>query len=259
MKHYVVLLILIPLLIGCGANTVLINEKYTGKQSTKKTMVIFPIIYDSLIVNNCRDVVDDFDLGPVDCKYFIYDTLSVLLTHNLKSYNPDLIIKKGADLPNWKDMKKDPDNYFTFNQRINEKYVADFQIPKKEFYDSSAIDKPYALIIKRMILGRNIDRETGVPMYTPGQVINTPGGTVQGPGTYTSSWSPENLGAITEFIIWDYEKNDFVKCGQIISKEEFLFSMTSGSWLSLFRTIPRDLFKETPFDYRNVNYYRDNK
>jgi len=234
----------------------LINDKYTGQQSTKKEMVIFPIIYDSLIVINWDDVVDDFEVDSADCKSLIYDTLSVLLPHNSKSYTRNLIIKDGTDLLNWDDMKKDIGNYFTFNQRINEKYVADFQIPKKEYFDSSAVDNSYALIIKKILISRNIERQIGAPMYTPGPVISTPGGTVQGPGTYSSAWTPENLGAITEFIIWDYEKNDFVKCGQIISKEEFPFGMTTGTWLSLFRAIPRDLFDDTHLGVTTANYYQ---
>lgn len=246
--------ILIALLSGCAAKTILINEKYSGQQNTKKEMIIFPIIYDSLIVINWDDVVDDFEVDSANCKSLIYDTLSTLLPHNSKSYTRNLIIKDGADLLNWNEMKKNPGNYFTFTQRINEKYEVDFQIPKKEFFDSSAVDNLYALIIKKMIIGRNIDRQTGVPMYTPGQVISTPDGTVQAPGTYTSSWSPENLAAVTEFIIWDYEKNDFVKCGKVITKHEFPFGMTTGSWLSLFRTIPRDLFKDTPMGVKTTSY-----
>jgi hypothetical protein len=219
-------------------------------------MVIFPIIYDSLKVSNWDDVVDDFEVDSANYKSLVYDTLSTLLPHNSKSCTRNLIIKDGTELLNWNNLKRNPNNYFKFSQRVNEKYVADFQIPKKEFFDSSAVDNSYALIIKKIVIGRNIERHmSSGMMYVPGPVISTPGGTFQGPGSFSSSsgWSMENLGAITEFIIWDYEKNDFVKCGQIISKEEFPFGMTTGTWLSLFRAIPEDLFKKTPFGNTPVN------
>ena len=256
MKHQIAFLILITFLCGCAAKTVLINEKYTGQQNTKKEMVIFPIIYDSLIVKNWDDVVDDFEVDSANYKSLVHDTLSTLLPHNSKSCTRNLVIKDGAGLFNWGNLRKDPDNYFTFKQRINEKYVADFQIPKKEYFDSSSVDNSYALLIKKIVIGRNIERQLSGGMYVPGPVISTPGGTFQGPGTFGPGWSPENLGAITEFIIWDYEKNDFVKCGQIITKEEFPFGMTTGTWLSLFRGIPRDLFDDTSLGITTANYYQ---
>jgi len=49
MRQYLTALILLTFLSGCVANSnkLLVNEKYTGKQNTKKEMIIFPIQYDS--------------------------------------------------------------------------------------------------------------------------------------------------------------------------------------------------------------------
>jgi hypothetical protein len=256
MKHYFTLIILIPLIVGCGTSTVLINEKYTGQQNTKKDMVIFPIFYETFTVQNWDDVIDDFDLDSANCTIFIYDTLSKSLLHNSKSCTRNLIIKDGTEILNWYNLKKDPNNYFTINKKINDKYLTDFQIPKKEFFDSAAVDSAYALIINKLVIGRNVERQVSGGMYVPGQTVSTPGGTFTTPGTFSPGWSMENLGAITEFIIWDYEKNDFVKCGQIVTKEEFPFGMTTGTWLSLFKAIPEDLFDDTPMGVTTLNYYQ---
>jgi hypothetical protein len=256
MRQYLTALILLTFLSGCAANsnTLLVNEKYTGKQNTKKEMIIFPILYDSLTVVNWDDVVDDFEVDSANSRSFIYDTLNKSLLINSKLCTRYLTIVDGKKLFDWDEMIKDKNNYLLVNQKIDDKYIPNFLVPKKELLPSD-FSSSYALIIKKISIGRNIDRQPATSIYMPGQTVSTPGGSFQTPGTYSSGWSPENLGARTEFIIWDYEKNDFVKCGLAISKEDFPFGMSTLTWMDLFKTIPLDLFEDTPFGISPVNYY----
>jgi hypothetical protein len=256
MKLFFLSIFLLAMLIGCSttSNTTLVNENYTGKQNTPKELVIFPFLYDSLKILNWDDVVDDFEVDSANSKSFIYDTLSKSLLINSKSCTRLLTIIDGKKLFDWNTMIKDKNNYQQINQKIDKKYNATFLIPKKELLTEEHSNS-YALIINRITIARNIERLPGTMAYTPGQTVSTPGGTFQTPGHWSSGWTPENLGAKTEFIIWDYEKNDYVKFGFITSKEEFSFSMTSGIWMDLFKTIPLDIYEDTPFGISPVNYY----
>ena len=256
MRLFFLFILLSALVIGCStsSNTTLVNEKYTAKQNTPKELVILPIQYDSLRILNWDDVVDDFEVDSANSKSFIYDTLSKSLLINSKSCTRLLTIVDGKNIFDWNTMIKDKNNYQQINQNIDKKYKATFLVPKKELL-AEEHSNSYLLIINRMTIGRNIDRQPGGPMYMPGQTISTPGGTFQTPGHWGSGWSQENLGARTEFIIWDYEKNDFVKCGLVITKEEFPFGMSTSTWVAFFKTIPLNLYEDTPFGISPVNYY----
>jgi len=258
MIPFFLFILLSAFVIGCStsSNTTLVNEKYTAKQNTPKELVIFPIKYDSLQILNWDDVVDDFEVDSANSKTFIYDTLSKALLTYSKSCTRNLTIVDGKKLFDWDKLIKDKNNYQEINQKIDEKYKATFLVPKRELLTGEHANS-YALIINKITIGRNVDRLVGTPIYTPGQTISTPGGTFQTSGTYSSGWSSENLGARTEFIIWDYEKNDYVKCGFITSTDNFAFGMTSGIWVNLFKTIPLNLYKDTPFGVSPVNYYNN--
>jgi hypothetical protein len=256
MRLYILSFVLIVLFVGCSvsSNTTHVNENYQWKQNTPKELVIFPIQYDSLTVVNWDDVVDDFDVDSASSKIFIYDTLSQSVVINSISCTQYLTIVDVKNVFNWNEIIEDTSNYFLFEQKIDNKYKPNFLLPKKDLLPSD-YSNSYALIIKKILIGRNVNRQPGVPMYMPGQTISTPGGTFQTPGHWGSTWSQENLGARTEFIIWDYEKNEFVKCGMVISKVEFPFGMTTSTWLDLFKTIPLELYEDTPFGIFPVNYY----
>jgi len=262
MSHFILSCVLIAFIIGCSttSNTTLVNENYTGRQNTPKDLVIFPFSYDSLKILNWDDVVDDFEVDSANSKAFIYDTLSNSLLVNSKSCTRLLTIIDGKKLFDWDTMIKDKNNYQQINQNIDKKYKATFFVPKKELLTEEHSNS-YALIINRITIGRNVDRKlsSGGMVYMPGQTISTPGGTFQTPGTWspTVGSSQENLGARTEFIIWDYEKNDFVKCGLVITKEEFPFGMSTSTWIAFFKTIPLNLYEDTPFGISPVNYYLD--
>jgi len=256
MKLFILSFVLMAFIISCStsSNTTLVNEKYTWKQNTKKDLIIFPIQYNSLSILNGDDVVDDFEVDSANIKSFIYDTLSKSLLFNSKSCTRLLTIVNGKKLFDWDSMIKDKNNYQQINQKIDKKYKSTFLVPKKDLLPSD-YSNSYALIIKKLLIGRNVDRQPGAPMYIPGQTVSTPGGSIQMPGTYSSGWTPENLGARTEFIIWDYEKNEFVKYGIVVSKVEFPFGMSTSTWLDLFKTIPLELYEDTPFGISPVNYY----
>jgi hypothetical protein len=257
MKLSILFFALLALLCSCATsiNTTLVNENYTGKQNTKKDLIIFPIQYKSLSILNGDDVVDDFKIDLAEGESFIYDTLSISLLINSKSCTRYLNIIDGKQMIDWDEMMKDSNNYFLVKEKIDDNYNPTFFIPKKELLNAESCNS-YALIIKKIVIGRNVDNlPGGTTTYTSGQTVSTPGGTFQTPGHWNSGWTPENLGARTEFIIWDYEKNDFVKCGLVTSKEEILGSMTSGTWVNLFKSIPLNLYEDTPFGISPVNYY----
>ena len=242
--------------ISCStsSNSILVNENYQWQQNTKKDLIIFPIQYDSLSILNWDDVVDDFEVDSANYKSFIYDTLSKSVLINSKSCTRYINIVDGKKLFDWDSIRNDKKNYLQINQKIDKNYIATFYIPKKELLTEDHLNS-YALIIKRITIARNVERLPGTMTYSPGQIVNTPGGSFQTPGHWSSGWTPENLGAKIEFIIWDYEKDEFVKCGIVISKEDLLGGMTTSSWLDLFKTIPLDLYDETPFGISPVNYY----
>lgn len=258
MKQTIIAFAILVLFSGCSTSikTTLLNENYQLQQNTKKDLIIFPIQYDSLSILNWDDVVDDFEVDSANSKTFIYDTLNNSLLINSKSCTRLLTIIDGKKLFDWNTMIKDKNNYQQINQKIDKKYKATFLIPKKELLTEEHSNS-YALIINRITIGRNIERLPGTMTYTSGQTVSTPGGSFQTPGHWNSGWTPEYLGARTEFIIWDYEKNDFVKFGLITSKEEFSFGMSTSTWLTFFKTIPLNLYEDTPFGISPVNYYLD--
>jgi hypothetical protein len=256
MKQTILAFAILVLFSGCSTsiNTTLLNENYQWQQNIKKDLIIFPIEYNSLSILNGDDVVDDFKVDLAESESFIYDTLTQSLLINSKMCTRYINIIDGGKIFNLMVLAKDTNNFFSVKQKIDDHYNPTFLIPKKELIKSENSNS-YALIIKKIIVGRNVDNLPGGPMYFPGQTVSTRGGTVQTPGTFSSGWSAENLGARTEFIIWDYEKNEYVKCGQVVSKVDFLGNMTSGSWVYLFKSIPLDIYEDTPFGISPVNYY----
>jgi hypothetical protein len=260
MKLFILSLVLIAFVISCStsSDTTYVNENYPWKQNTPKELVIFPIPYNSFDVLNWDDVVDDFEVDSANSKSFIYDTLSKALLINSKSCTRYLTIVDGKDFFNLDSMNNNENKHYEITKLLDGKFKMTFLVPNKEFLPTQHSDS-YALIINYMIISRNIDQtlETLTYMPTPEQTANTPGGTVQIPSSVPPRpiWTPENLGATTEYIIWDYEKNDFVKCGLVTSKEDLLGGMTTGSWLDLFKTIPLELYEDTPFGISPVNYY----
>jgi hypothetical protein len=243
MKLFLLSFFLIVFIIGCSttSNTTLVNENYTVKQNTPKELIIFPFLYDSLKILNWDDVVEDvmdeFKVDSANCKTFIYDTLSKSLIVNSKSCTRLLTIIDGRKLFDWNTMIKDKNNYQRIEKKIDKKYKAKFLIPKKELLTEEHTNS-YALIINSIVIGRNLSGLGGIT-------------------NWYRSGSPGNLGARTSFIIWDYEKNDFVKCGIIISQEDLSVfgGLTKGTWLYLFKTIPLELYEDTPFGISPVNYY----
>jgi hypothetical protein len=242
------------LVVSCSTKT-LLNEKYADIQTIPKELIIYPILYDSLKILNWDDVVDDFEVDSANSKAFIYDTLIKSILINSKSCTRNITIMDGKKLFDWETMMKDTNNYQRINQIIDEQYKTTFLVPNKELLTEEHLNS-YALIINRLTIGRNIDRLPGNLSYMPGETISTPGGTFQTPGHWGSTWSQENLGANTEFILWDYEKNDFVKCGLVITKEEFPFGMSTSTWVKLFKTIPLELYDDTNFVISSVDYYK---
>lgn len=242
------------LIVGCSPKTIIKNDNYIGKSFLDKDLIILPIIYDSLQILNWDDVVDDFEVDSATANAFLLDTLQKSLIEYSKFNKRNMNVYDVSSLDNWNKVFKDSSNYFSINQKINDDLDCTFNIPNEKIFGSKNFEKCFVLIINRILIARNIDRQTW-QYYSPGQTISTPGGDFQTAGTWNTGWSPENLGARVEFIIWDYKENDFVKCGTTTSKLDFLFGMSTSTWIFLFKNLTLDLFKDTPFEISPAIYH----
>jgi hypothetical protein len=91
-------------------------------------------------------------------------------------------------------------------------------------------------------------------VFTPGQTISTPGGTFTTPGHMSGGGmsTSEDLGTVVHFIIWDYQKNCEVAYGALNVKTAFAFGMTRSTWRKAFSNIATEIFKETPFKFKDL-------
>lgn len=256
MRNFSILLLAITFLGGCMSHTFIKNDKYSGKSFPDRNLTILPFVYDSLTVVNWDDVVDDFGVDSANSKSFINDTLHESLLKYSEALTRNINITDGKNLIDWNDIKSDTNNYFQISKKINDNYDCEFDIPRKELLEPTGLGNSFVLVFSRVFIARDLGSTGSFPIYTPGQTISTPGGSIQTPGIFTSGGSMGNLGAIVEFIIWDYEQNDYVKCGSVTVKEGISFAMTTGTWTALFEGITKDIYKQTPFEITTANYYQ---
>jgi hypothetical protein len=60
---------------GCGQSSIIVNQKYSGKDLTSKTIFIMPISEEAVKINNRDDVADDFEKDKREPELVIKDTV----------------------------------------------------------------------------------------------------------------------------------------------------------------------------------------
>ena len=160
------------LIVGCTPKTVIKNDNYTGKAFSDRDLIILPIFYDSLRILNWDDVVDDFEVDSANANTFILDTLQKSLIKYSKFIYRNINVNDVSSLVNWNKVFKDSSNYFSINQKINDDLDCTFNIPYEKIFGPEYLEKSFVLIINKILIARNIERQTW-GYYTPGYTVST--------------------------------------------------------------------------------------
>lgn len=246
MKVYVISAFAAILFIGCSASTTLINPKYKNKSYSKKQILVMPFSNDVISVMNKDDVADDFEEDKRDPETVIKDKVVEGLTENIDRYVWGIDLYRREIDPYLYQSQLDSTKYFMLQKRLGGKNILyKFYVPKKEVLESYNIKPDVILVINNITFARN--QTIGVPLYVPGNTVSTPGGSFTTAGHMSGGGKTEFLGAAADFIIYDYNEDDFINCGSAVVQSNFVFAMTTSTWEDAFFQITTEIFKDTPF------------
>jgi len=240
------------LFIGCSGTTAVMNRDLQDKDFSNKKILIIPFPEDIIDIDNKDDVLDDFEDDKREPEVVIRDRLYKALKRNSGIYLSGIKLYPGKTDSISSLTMMDTANCFIVDKGLStDSILYKFYIPKKEVFNSNK--RPdVVLVLNRIYFSRNFNNS--VMMYTPGTTVNTPGGSFTTGGHMTGGGTSEFLGANVEFIVYDYDNDEFISYGNAVIESHFMFAMTKSTWEDAFYQIAREIFKKTPFKWKESNW-----
>ena len=237
-------------LAGCQSGQAVVrNEKYQGAELSSRKILIVPLCLDAITVRNKDDIEDDFEDDKRRPEVIVQDSMYRKMVYHASRY---LLAGKVSRLELPFDLyqnQSNPEDFRLIELRIpnlDKDTLHSFYFPKQERFTKESLD--VVITLNNILIGRNVDRSFSAPTYVSGAPIRTPGGTFSGPGFWMGGGGgSEYLGAVVQFIVWDYQADEPISYGIVEVKESILFSLTQNGWNNLFKGIIGSLFETTPF------------
>jgi hypothetical protein len=225
MKKLVFLFFL--LFIGCAPSLTVINQKYSHSDFKLKTMILCPLMSNSLRIENADDVVDDF--GKTDKRKpdeIIRDSCFFVMQKEMIN-NAKLIKPLKIDDPQPL-ISLSQDKYFFVTRKVGKDSLPlSFGVPQR----ISIAANPDVILILNQI---------GFSRFNGSAGSSTPG---MGGGSFPS------LNSTLNYLLWSYADSEAISYGQISVETPFLFGMTHSTWISHFSNILHSVFSNTPFSF----------
>jgi len=231
---FMALLIAAFLMMGCVPITVMKSKDYIGKDYSSSSLYMLPLDKDMVEVTNIDDVKDDFGEESEADELIANKLNETFAVHannleNIRYVVTDKVVKSSSILS---DDNKSFSYSYTFG--TEEKVVLNFRIPKKETLLENSIESDFVFVIN------NVKYDT-----SSGSSGTWTGNSYAG-GSFPSMICQYN------YILWDYQKNAVVACGNTEQRNSFFYKTAKGTWEQNFRLVANKIFKGTPFKYTPV-------
>jgi len=222
------------IVISCSQTSVYLNPEYVNKDYSERELLIFPVTDDGIVVENPKDVTDDFPFDNREAAMVIRDLfMTVLLTEFPNKVSNVTIVDSIFDYSTLR-LQNDPESYFQEGRTVEEEgKIYSFSIPKENYLKELGFNADLVYVINSIYFSRS--DKSGV--WSVG-------------GSSGTVFTPDrpSLIAVVKFIIWDYELDKEVGYGIFQTDTGFMWKLEAENWFSHFNWIATDMAKYSPFN-----------
>lgn len=228
MKRFFGFLILVPVLCGCGPSRFLNNPGYKNEAFRNRFVYIEPVNKEQIKIEIIGHFVDDFQPKPgSDYQQILADTI------NSRMLDPFKKLSGKNEFSNERIELADSD-YFEVEKSLHagtkDEIAFRFKIPKPAALTAKSIRPDICIITRDYAFGTN---------STSGMHVTPSGG--------MASSSNRTLNLDLKYVMWDYQKNDFISYGIAFGSVQAKYFIVKGDWLAIIdRSLDAVIFK-SPF------------
>ena len=236
----------------------MVNKQYDQEKLSQKFVLILQFTDDamSLQKNEEEDFNDDSETDTAKLKIGSQETAYKLFFHKiLMSLRGVRLLNTELGKPKFTS-QRDTSTFFFISKKLGTDSIEyKFYVPHREVLQSQDIETDIVVVVNKMVFGRYTE-DTG-PGYLPGYVVHTPGGTMTTGGSWTGGGPSKFLHASFEYVIYDYDQQAVITYGASHITAG-LGNMIIGSNQMCFEKIAYEIFKHSPFTWKEKTYFESN-